>query len=72
MPRVSTGPKVRLNLDVSVAFRERLERVRVAAEADTMTEVLRRALIAYEALLENKDRIFFIKEDGTKVKVILS
>lgn len=43
--------KVRLNLEVSLAIRDRLELLREQSEAESMTEVIRRALAIYEHLL---------------------
>lgn len=52
MPRPKRAdPKVRLNLELSEPTRDRLERLRVATEADSMTEVIRRALSLYEMVL---------------------
>lgn len=64
MPRpASTEAKVRLNLELPERVRERLERVRVMSEADSLTEVIRRALSVYDTLLTTT-----IEEGG---KVIL-
>lgn len=43
--------KVRLNLEVPERVRENLDRLRELADADSMTEVVRRALMVYDALL---------------------
>jgi hypothetical protein len=52
MPRPASAEKrVRLNLELSERVRDRLELVRVMSEADTLTEVIRRSLVIYEALL---------------------
>lgn len=52
MPRpASAEARSRLSLELPERVRERLERVRVATEADSLTEVIRRALIVYDTLL---------------------
>ena len=51
-----TEPKVRLNLEISQAVRERLERLRERTGAETITEVIRRALALHELLLDQTDQ----------------
>jgi hypothetical protein len=46
----SDGRKVRLTIDLPARSRERLERLREETEADSLTEVIRRALAVYEQL----------------------
>ncbi len=53
--------RVRLNLDLPERVRERLERVRVLSESDSLTEVIRRALAVYDTLLTSTH------EEGCKV-----
>lgn len=48
MTRGLGAPKKRLNLELPIAARERLERLMLDTEADSMTEVIRRALLLYE------------------------
>lgn len=61
MPRPpSREARVRLNLDLPVSVRERMDRVREMSEADTISEVIRRSLAVYEALLD-------MAHDGAKV-----
>ena len=43
-------PKVRLNLDMTVEVKEQLERLRDHVHADSMGEVIRRALAVYDYL----------------------
>ena len=50
MTRGIASPKRRLNIELAARSRERLEKLRVTTEADSMTEVIRRALILYEEL----------------------
>ncbi|UQA61423.1 hypothetical protein [Polyangium aurulentum] len=62
MPRrASEEPKVRLNMELPERLRNRLEQLRVIAEADTITEVVRRALALYDVLMSA------MKERGEKV-----
>ena len=52
MARPSNGEKrVRLNLEFPERMRERLEVLRGITEADSVTEVIRRAVILYEFVL---------------------
>jgi hypothetical protein len=44
----------RLNLEVPESVRTRLEELRVLTEAQSMTEVIRRALAVYEFLVQEK------------------
>lgn len=43
-------PKVRLNLDMSVEVKEQIETLRDRTHADSMGEVIRRALAVYDYL----------------------
>ena len=43
-------PKIRLNLDMTVEVKEQLERLRDHVHADSMGEVVRRALAVYDYL----------------------
>lgn len=53
--------KTRLSLELPERVRERLERVRELSEADSLTEVIRRALIVYDTILTMS------AEEGAKV-----
>ena len=55
MPRPArTQSRVRLNLDLPEETKQRLEGLRDITHADSMSEVVRRALAVYEFLLEEK------------------
>jgi hypothetical protein len=57
MARAATkGPTRRLTLDLSEPARERLENLRATTEADSLTEVVRRALAVYERLWDEQKR----------------
>ena len=73
MPRPpSTEPRVRLNLEISVQVRERIDRIKVLTEADSTTEVVRRSLSVYETLLNlETGRLILRLPDGTEKDLIL-
>ncbi len=53
MPRPkSQAGRHRLNLVLSTRFRERIERLKLDTDADSLTEVLRESSAYYEALVE--------------------
>ena len=71
MPRpASKEAKVRLNLDLPERVRERLERLQDMSEADSLTDVIKRALSVYDALLttiqEEGGKVVLRKPDGTE------
>lgn len=75
MPRISRGPKARLNLEMSEAVRTRLENLRERTDADSLAEVVRRALAVYELLWSEHEGngTFFIKRaDGETKEVLLT
>ena len=74
MPRLpSNRPKTRLNLEVSKSVRERMERLRDETEADSLTEVIRRALAVYELLWEQRKEggEAFVRRDGIEHSVLI-
>lgn len=76
MPRpASNEARVRLNLEVPERVRTRLERVREMSEADSLTEVIRRALMVYDALLttvhEEGGKVLIRMPDGDEREVLL-
>ncbi len=53
MPRpLVPGGRTRLNLAISPEVKARLENLQERTEADSMTEVIRRALAVYERLVD--------------------
>lgn len=58
----SPEPRVRLNLEIPERVRDRLERLRLATDAESMTEVIRRSLAVYEVLV-------FAAQDGARITV---
>lgn len=55
MPRPSRKqPKIRLNLDMPAEIKSQLEELRDLTHADSMSEVIRRALAVYDFLLSER------------------
>ena len=55
MPRPSRKhPKIRLNLDMPAEIKSQLEDLRDLTHADSMSEVIRRAIAVYDFLLNEK------------------
>lgn len=55
MPRTaSKRAKTRLNIEVTHAVRERMNRLLDLSESETLTEVIRRSLAVYETLLQQR------------------
>lgn len=75
MPRIPTGePKVRLNLELTERVRDRLERLRSETEADTLVEVVRRALAVYDTLIasrENEEKLIIRSRDGAERELLV-
>jgi len=64
----------RLNLVVSTTVRERLESLRDETEAESMTQVIRRALAVYDFLCQERKRgakLMVKSEDGERELVLL-
>lgn len=74
MPRTSkTRPTSRLSLDVTELGRERLESLRHLTEADSLSEVFRRAVAFYDLLIKEKqlgNRIL-VERDGQTSELII-
>lgn len=76
MPRAANpDAKARLNLELPERVRARLEQLRMMSEADSITEVVRRALAVYDVLLtavrERGERLILRSSDGTEREVII-
>jgi metal-responsive CopG/Arc/MetJ family transcriptional regulator len=54
MRRQRAVPKVRLNLDMNTDVRDRLDELRDRSNADSRSELLRRALAVYDLLVTNE------------------
>lgn len=65
--------KSRLNLDLPQKTRERLEQLRVETHADSMTEVVRRALEVYETILKasKTNSLLLRSQDGTERQIFI-
>ena len=74
MPRTSNGPKIRLNLETTEAVRARLEALRTRTGADSLAEVVRKALAVYEFLWDEREKggVLTVKgEDNRDREVVL-
>lgn len=74
MPRSKRAESVRINLEVAPAVRDRLERLRGDTGAESLTEVIRRALAVYETLtMISNGRATIVVRDakGGEVPLIL-
>ncbi len=68
------NPKVRLNLDISVEVKEQIESIRDRTQADSMGEVVRRALSVYSYLLANQtqnSKIVIRSSDGEELQFFI-
>ena len=66
--------KVRITLEVSVSVRARLESVQARMEAPSMTEVIRRAVAVYSAVLDAQDAglpVVARDADGRETELLL-
>ncbi len=74
MPRTKRPESVRLNLEISPQVRDRLERLRDDTEAESLTEVIRRALTVYETLINISGQsleVIIRDKDGEERPLIL-
>jgi hypothetical protein len=75
MPRPQRkGDGVRLNLELTPATKERLDRLQEATEARSMVEAITRALAVYETLVKEYDRgseIVVRRKDGKELTLLL-
>ena len=75
MPRQTSKPgRVRLNLDLTQQVKSRIENLRDSTEAESLSEVIRRALASYEMLCEahaSGKKIIVRGEDGEESQVLL-
>jgi hypothetical protein len=56
MPRISRGTKTRLNLEMSEQVRKKLEDLREKTGADSLAEVIRKALAVYDFLWTEREK----------------
>lgn len=72
MPRLKkTEVTSRLNLQLSANTRKLIEKLQFQIDCDSMTEVVRRAIAAYDfiATESEKGSTFFIERDGVKTGI---
>lgn len=75
MPRIKGDhSRVRLTLETSEPVRKRLEDLRNTTEADSLSEVIRRALTIYETFVvrtkDEKCKVFVRDEDGSEREIV--
>lgn len=65
--------KVRLSLEVSIAVRDCMEDLQDRTGAESLTEVVRRALAVYSTVLDASEagRLVWKNRDGSEHRVIL-
>lgn len=73
-----SGPKKakrRLNLEMSQAVNERLEKLRDTTDADSLSEVIRKSVAVYDHLWNEKlskgAELILRQPDGTEEKLVL-
>jgi hypothetical protein len=75
MPRPKKEePTARLNLELSETVLNRLKGLQKRSEADSMTEVIRRALAVYDLLLaarESDHKTIIRTPDGTEKELVI-
>jgi len=76
MPRrARADPTSRLNLELPERVRTRMDALRAMSEADSITEVVRRAVAVYFVLVvgvrERGDRFILRSRDGTEREILL-
>lgn len=72
MARPKRPEKVRLNLDLAPEVRVRLEELQMKTSADSLSEVVRRALAVYDVLVTYGGHApKLMLEDGTVEKLVL-
>lgn len=71
MARPKRPKKLRVNLEMSPAQKARLENCRVLGDCDSFVETVRRALVLYEHVLENRVVLVSVGDDGVERKVLV-
>lgn len=73
MNRTRNGESVtRLHLELTSSTRQRLEKLKATTQADSLSEVLRRALIIYEFLcLERSNGSRIVVKDSTSEREVV-
>lgn len=72
-PKVDS-PKIRMNLDVRPEVKDLIETLKVEVHADSMSEVVRRAVLLYDHMrtrTESGAKIIIRNADGTEHEIIL-
>ncbi len=75
MPRTPNNPKTRLSLEMSEQARTMLEGLRAKTDADSMAEVIRRALAVYDLVwtAKEKGKTLFLRgvAEGDEERVVI-
>jgi hypothetical protein len=74
MPRIAKNvPTSRLNLEMAESVRQQLEQLRDRTQADSLAEVIRRALAVYDFLWTEKDKgnALVVKSERGEREVVL-
>jgi hypothetical protein len=75
MKKKDYEPRWRIHLELPEPFRGKVTQLRSLTEADTVTEVVRRALELYDVLMtatkERKMRLILRDENGTEHEILL-
>lgn len=75
MPRPkSTTRRVRLNLDMAECVRDQLEKLRLQTRAESMAEVIRRALAVYDLVIDERAKggaIILRHADGKEETLVM-
>lgn len=74
MARVSARKtkRKRLNLDVAISTMKRIDRLRKATEAESITEVIRKALAVYDLIIERRKegaKVYIQAPDGPPIEI---
>ena len=73
MRQARTQPKIRINLDMHEEVKAQLEDIRDRTNADSMGEVVRRAVALYGFLLQEKQKGSALRmrnPDGSEVELV--
>ena len=67
----NSDDRARLNIELARRLRERLDELRALTEADSVTEVVRRALAIYDVLVSRGDKVILRSADGTERELLI-
>jgi hypothetical protein len=67
----NSDQRSRLHLELPGRLRARLDELRRLTEADSVTEVVRRAVAIYDVLVTRRELVFLRSADGTEREVLI-